>query len=289
MKEVLKLLRVKHYIKNFLVLIPLVFSKNFFEGQKLLAAFLGMIAFCLCCSTVYIINDIRDIEKDKRHPVKKNRPIASGKISIHVASIIAVVLMVLSIILVFVIYKLYAINIYFALGYLLLYLLINVAYSLGLKNKPIIDVAILALGFLIRVLFGGIVVNVQISNWLYLTILSISFYLGLGKRRNELVKYEGKETRNVLADYTKDFLDKNLYSCMTLSIVFYSLWAMEYANGLMLWSIPIVMLIAMKYSLNIEATNSEGDPVEVIMNDKCIMVLGAVYILYIFTAIYFFR
>jgi len=246
-----------------------------------------MFAFCFCCSAVYIINDIKDIKKDKKHPVKRNRPIASGKISTCTASILIVCLILLSLTCMFAIYKLYDRNVSFAMVYLLLYLLINVAYSFGLKNKPIIDITILALGFLLRVMFGGAVIDVDISSWLYLTIISISFYLGLGKRRNELMKYDGKETRSVLKYYSKDFLDKNMYVCMTLTIVFYALWSMSYASNLILWSIPIVMLIAMKYSLNVENATSEGDPVEVILKDKMILFMGIIYILYIFSVIYF--
>lgn len=289
MKELLKLCRVKHYIKNFLVLLPLVFSKNFFDGKQFASAVIGMFAFCLCCSAVYIINDIKDAEKDRKHPVKKDRPIASGKISIRMASILIVCLILLSLTCMFGIYKLYDRNVSFAIVYLLLYLLINIAYSFGLKNKPIMDITVLALGFLLRVMFGGAVIEVEISSWLYLTILSISFYLGLGKRRNELMKYDGKETRSVLKYYSKDFLDKNMYVCMTLTIVFYALWSMSYASNLILWSIPIVMLIAMKYSLNIENVTSEGDPVEVILKDKFILFMGIVYILYIFSVIYFWN
>lgn len=289
MRELLKLLRIKHYTKNFLVLLPLVFSKNFFEGKQLILAIIGMLAFCFCSSAVYIINDIRDVEKDRKHPVKNKRPIASRKISIPKACRIAILLIILSITSLFIMNKLYSINLYGTIGYLLLYFVINMAYSFGLKNKPLIDITILALGFLIRVLFGGIIIDVEISSWLYLTILSISFYLGLGKRRNELVKHEGKETRNVLKYYTKDFLDKNMYVCMTLGIVFYSLWAMSYSNNLLLWSIPIVMLIAMKYSLDVESLESEGDPIEVILKDKFIMLIGIIYVIYIFSVIYFFN
>lgn len=289
MKELLKLLRVKHYVKNLLVLLPLIFSKNFFEGKQFASAIIGMLAFCFCCSAVYIINDIRDVEKDRKHPVKKDRPIASGKISIRKASIIATLLIILSVVCIFVTNLVYSINLYWAIGYILLYFIINIIYSFGLKNKPIIDITILALGFLIRVLFGGAVIGVEISNWLYLTILAISFYLGLGKRRNELVKHNGKETRGVLKYYTKEFLDKNMYVCMTLGIVFYSLWTMSYSKNLLLWSIPIVMLIAMKYSLDIENTNSEGDPIEVILKDKFIMIMGLIYVFYIFIIIYFFN
>ena len=289
MEDIIKLLRVKHYIKNLLILVPLFFSKNILQTDKIISSIIGVVAFSLCCSAVYIINDIRDVEKDKKHPIKKERPIASGKISIKKAIVIGVILIILSILCTIAIYKLYSINIYSTITYLLLYLVLNIAYSFGLKNKPIIDITILSLGFLIRVLFGGVIIDVNISNWLYLTVISISFYLGLGKRRNELVKHNNKETRSVLKYYTKDFLDKNMYVCMALSIVFYSLWAMSFSNNLMLWTIPIVMLIAMKYSLDIELAGSEGDPVDIIVKDKMIVLMSIFYVIYTFLIIYLFQ
>ena len=129
--------------------------------------------------------------------------------------------------------------------------------------------------------------GVEVSSWLYLTVISISFYLGLGKRRNELVKHSDKETRKVLKYYTQDFLDKNMYVCMALSIVFYALWALNYANNLLLWTVPIVMIIAMRYSLKVEMNESEGDPVDIIFKDKFIILMSLFYVVYMFMTLYF--
>ncbi len=288
MKKYLNLLRVKHYIKNFLVFIPLFFSKNLLDAKKMFGAIIGFIAFCLLSSAVYIINDIKDIKNDQRHPIKKNRPIASGEITVLKASVIAIFNIIASITII-TFYCLYVdsnINFMIAIFYLFLYLVLNIAYSFGLKNKPIIDIAILVSGFLIRVLFGGVIVGVEVSSWLYLTVISISFYLGLAKRRNEIIKYDGKETRGVLKYYTKDFLDKNMHVCMALGITFYSLWAMNYGNVLMIWTVPIVMLLAMKYSLNIENVENEGNPVDILLKDKFIIILGILYIAFIYYILY---
>ena len=167
-----------------------------------------------------------------------------------------------------------------------MYFGLNIVYSLGLKNVPILDIAILASGFLIRVLFGGAITSVTVSSWLYLTIISMSFYLGLGKRRNELKKHKGKQTRTVLKYYNKNFLDSNMYVFSAVSLVFYSLWAQSYQKQLVLWTIPIVMIIVMKYNLDIESSDSEGDPINVIMHDFAIFILGIVYSILIFFALY---
>ena len=157
MRNYLKLLRVKHYIKNLLVFFPLVFSKNI-TSTNILLVILGFIAFSFSSSAIYIINDIMDIEKDKNHPTKKNRPIASGIISIKKALIIAIIL--LFIIIGITIYL--SFNNHYISLYLIVYIIINIAYSLGLKNKPLIDIAILASGFLIRVLYGGALINIEV-------------------------------------------------------------------------------------------------------------------------------
>ena len=287
MRNYLKLLRVKHYIKNVLVFFPLVFSKNI-TSTNILLVILGFIAFSFSSSAIYIINDIMDIEKDKNHPTKKNRPIASGIISIKKALIIAIIL--LFIIIGITIYL--SFNNHYISLYLIVYIIINIAYSLGLKNKPLIDIAILASGFLIRVLYGGALINIEVSSWLFLTVLSIAFYLGLGKRRNELnytQNIDRKLTREVLQYYNKDFLDKNMYMCLAITIVFYSLWCkdMQYEKYMM-WTIPIVMLICMKYSLNIEFNQAGGgDPVEVLLKDKILVMLVIIYGVVTMSILYF--
>ena len=133
MKKYLKLFRVKHYIKNLLVFIPLIFSKNLFDKTKMTSSTIGFISFCLISSTVYIINDIKDVQKDRNHPVKKNRPIASGEISIKRAIIIAIINVIISFSIVFYCYYKFNINIILTGAYLFLYLILNIAYSFGLK------------------------------------------------------------------------------------------------------------------------------------------------------------
>ena len=285
MKKYLKLIRIKHYIKNFLIFLPLIFSRNI-NAANILLSILGFISFSFASSIIYIVNDIRDKEKDKNHPTKKNRPIAAGTISITNALIVATLLLIITI----------AILIYlstfnkFISIYIITYILINIMYSFGLKNIPLLDVFILALGFLIRVLYGGALINVEVSNWLFLTVLSISFYLGLGKRRNELIAQEktGNTTRSVLKYYNKEFLDKNMYMCLSMTIIFYSLWCQDLNSDYIMWTIPIVLLICMKYSLNIES-NSSGDPVEVLLKDKILMLLVGIYAIAILLTLYVLR
>ena len=284
MKACIKLMRPHHYIKNLLVFAALACSGQFFQGQKFLAGAMGFLAFCLVSSVVYIINDIRDVEKDRRHPTKCRRPIAAGTVSAQTAWLLAAGVFALALACNFLTYH------PLATVLLLLYLVLNLAYSFGLKNVPIVDVTILVAGFLLRILYGAFVTQITISNWLYLTVIALAFYFALGKRRNELKQLGDGETRKVLKAYPVNFLDKSMNMCMTLAIAFYSLWSMDENtvsayNAYLVFTVPIVMLIVMKYSLNIEG-DSDGDPVEVLVHDKVLLTLCVVYLAAMFLILY---
>lgn len=275
-KSFLKLMRIKHYFKNLLIFVPLVFSMSFNNTENNINSLVGFILFSLVCSMVYIINDLGDIEKDKKHPKKCKRPLASGEISKKEAYVLLVVLAIIVVIG----NSLIDANIY-SIIILLLYLVLNILYSKILKNIPLVDVVCLVIGFVLRVVYGASIINVEVSNWLYLTIISFSFYLALGKRRNELVT--GTNTRDVLKFYNKDFLDKNMYMFLTLMIVFYSMWCVDASNIVkfgnnLIFTVPILLLVAMKYSQDIEG-NSDGDPVEVLFSDKILMLLVAIFVI----------
>lgn len=279
-RNYLKLMRVKHYIKNLLIFAPLIFSGDFFYGNNIFVVFGGSIAFSLLSSVVYIINDLHDVEKDRKHPSKCKRPLASGSVSRKQAYILAICLYILSLLCHFL---LNASWLYY--GYLMIYLIINFAYSFGLKDHPVIDIAILSAGFLLRVLYGGAIVHITVSNWLLLTVISLSFYLSLGKRRNELARQNGTDTRKVLAFYNNAFLDKNMYMFLSLANAFYALWSAGNQNSLLIWTVPIVMLICLRYSLDIEG-DSEADPVEVLLGDRTLISFCLLYGIVIMCILY---
>lgn len=280
MVQILYLLRVKHYIKNLLIFIPSFFGGVLFDVERLKTGLAGFVAFCLIASSIYIINDYKDLDKDRMHPIKMKRPLASGRISPSIAKTIATCLIFVTMII------LYFINIYQASILLGIYFILNIGYSFGLKNIPIVDVVILASGFVIRVFYGGFITGVEVSKWLYLVITTGSLYMGLGKRRNELIKQRG--TREVLNLYNIPFLDKNMYVCVALTIVFYSLWTLDMGNNLMIWTVPIFIVLMLCYSFDIER-DSDGDPVEVILGDKMLLFIVLGYSLYILISIYFWR
>lgn len=284
MKRYLKLMRIHHYIKNILVFAALACSGQFFDVEKLSSAVAAFVAFSMVSSVVYIINDIRDREKDRKHPTKCNRPIAAGTVSVKSACVLAAVLLVIAAVCNGVTFRITSTLL------LALYFALNLGYSFGLKNIPIVDISILVAGFLIRILYGAFVTGITISNWLYLTVIALSFYFALGKRRNEL-KQVGGETRKVLMAYPLNFLDKNMGMCLTLANVFYALWSMDektrafYENDYLIFTVPIVLLITLKYSLDVEG-DSDGDPVEVLLRDKVLLGLCVLYLAAMFAILY---
>lgn len=167
---------------------------------------------------------------------------------------------------------------------------LNLGYSFGLKNYPVLDVAILAMGFTIRVFFGAAVLGMSVSNWVLLTTFSGALYLSFGKRRNEL-KYFGAENRKVLESYSVDFLDKSMQSFMTLCLVFYSLSCVAdntVAADLgidLTWTVPLVMLICLRYNLDL-SRSKEGDPVTVILGDRWLVFLVMIYAVSVVTVLY---
>lgn len=278
----LKLMRVKHYMKNFLIFLPIIFSKNLFNLDILKKCIVAFISFSLISSVIYIINDLKDVEKDKNHPVKKYRPIASGSVSKKCAIFVLVLLIIVDVLLLYIT----GLLLNLANIFLIIYLVINILYSFGLKNIPLLDIAILSFGFVLRVLYGGSIVSIPISSWLFLTVVSVSFYMALGKRKKELVKLKSTKTRSVLKYYTEDFLEKNMYMFLTLIIVFYSMWAiLAVSSDLFIYSIIFVIIILLKYNLDIDK-DGYGDPVDVILGDKILISIVLIYCLFCFTILY---
>ena len=282
MTAYIRLARPHHWIKNLLVLLPLIFSGRFFEWKLLMSALMGFACFSLLASAVYCINDVRDREKDRQNPAKQQRPVASGAVTPVGAMIFCGVLLLLAALL----------GILNGGGWIwiCLYFLLNLGYSMGLKDYPLVDVAILASGYLLRILYGGAVTGIELSKWLCLTVIAVSFYLGLGKRRGELMN-GAPSGRAVLQYYSERFLGYNMYLCVALAVMFYAMWTVdpltvERAGGEgLVWTVPLVLLICMKYSLDVEG-ESDGDPVEVLLHDRLLLLLGVLLGIFICGMIY---
>jgi len=289
-KYLIKQLRVKHYVKNGLIFMPLFFSGNLSDINFVLKSVLGFCSFCLMASFVYIVNDLFDVKNDRKHSKKRKRPIASYMIKEYEAIIIAIVLLIWSLSFTYLVVGFDLLVFAIIIGYGL----INLLYSLVLKNIPLVDVFILASCYLFRIFYGGLIIDTPVSKWLYLTILCGALFMGFGKRRNEL-KMENETTRKVNRQYSYEFLDKNLYISLAMCLVFYSLWAIDFKgidfgglNQILLYAtIPIVYFIMMRYSYNIEKMTNNGDPIDVLLKDYILILSVFVFVILIIVSIYF--
>ncbi len=270
MPPVLKLLRLPHWIKNGLIFLPLVFGGGLTNGTLFLTTLAGTLCFCCLVSAVYIMNDLADMEADRLHEVKKLRPLAAKTVSKKTAKVLFVLLMLLTF------GGAAALQNGTAAVLLAVYFFCNTVYSNGAKKIPIFDITLLVSGFLIRLFYGAALIDEEVSPWLYMTVMTMACYLALGKRRNDLPAGGGND---VLKLYTPAFLDKYMTVCQTLTIAFYALWAMSPSvlhSNAVIWTVPLVIVICMKYGLCVE-TQKYADPVDVLLSDKILCGLTALY------------
>lgn len=261
-------LRPKQWIKNGFVFAALVFDGQLTHGPALARTTLGFLMFCLASSAIYLVNDIRDIEEDRAHPTKRNRPLPSGQISIRTAWLAAALL------------GLGAVYGSFRLGdefgwIVLAYILLFLIYSFRLKHVPILDVFAIAAGFVLRVGGGVALITVErFSPWLYVCTTLLALYIGFGKRRAEiqLLSDAAGQHRRVLDGYTLKYLDYLIVIVSGATIMAYSLYTFSAenlpSNHLMMLTVPFVMYGIFRYLWLIQVEDSGGAPDEVILTDR---------------------
>jgi len=265
----IKSMRPKQWIKNIAVFAALIFDRQLFNLNSVLRTLAGFLLFCLISSSVYLFNDIMDIESDKKHPIKCNRPIASGNLSISVALIFAILFIVFSL----------SFGFWLSTGFGIIasiYFLTNLAYSKWLKHIVIIDVLIIAFGFVLRVASGVSLINVQrFSPWLYVVTTLLSLCIGFGKRRTELAcidKDEAGQQRRVLDGYTIPFLDQIITAVSSMTIIAYSLYTFSAPNlpadHSMMLTIPFVLYGIFRYLYLIEVQHTGEAPEELLLKDR---------------------
>jgi len=266
--DILVLIRVKHWVKNGFVFAPLIFSFHLFERNYCLITLQAFFAFCFLSSIVYIINDIADIEQDKNHPVKKNRPLPSGRISTSSALLILFVLFALLLITV------YGLNEKFILA-LITYFVVNLLYSFKLKQVVLIDIFIIAFGFMIRIIAGGWVINVHISSWLILCTLFLSLFLAITKRRSELAVLENGSnmTRKVLDDYSIEFADQMATIVAAGAVISYALYTVSertletFHTENLIFTTPFVVYGIFRYLYLVHKKQMGENPTQILTTD----------------------
>ncbi|MGD8969073.1 MAG: decaprenyl-phosphate phosphoribosyltransferase [Anaerolineae bacterium] len=268
----IKTMRPKQWVKNVFVFAPLIFDEKLFNAQYLSRTIAGFVLLCLTSGTVYIINDLADVEKDRNHPEKRHRPLASGQLGTHTAIIAAIVLPLVSLPLGFLVDV--------ALGGILAgYLLVQIAYSLWLKDVVIIDVMIVASGFLLRVAAGVPLVEAErFSPWLYICMTLLALLIGFGKRRHELVLLEEKAGghRQSLQDYNLPLLDHVISIVTASTLLAYALYTFSApnlpGNHTMMLTIPFVLYGIFRYLFLIHVRGMGGAPEEIVLSDRPLQV-----------------
>lgn len=275
-KNIIISLRPKQWIKNCFVLAALVFGREFNDASKVLLAFAAFALFCCASSAVYLLNDIVDLPSDRNHPVKKNRPLAAGKISVAVAIVMAFLLASLVITLGFKLNSNFGITIF-------AYIVLNLLYSWWLKKVVIIDVIAIALGFVLRVVSGAFVVQTLVSPWLILCTFFLTLFLGISKRKSELVLSDNHSARSVLNEYSLPFIDQMNMIVLPLTLISYTFYTFSSEHSkLLMATVPIVLYGLLRYLfiLNKKQTHNDG-PTDDFFSDRQLQCTVAVWVVVI--------
>lgn len=285
-RYLLKTMRPRQWTKNAFVFGALVFDGQFFLAQPFLRTLAGFWLFCLLSGVVYIINDLADLESDRRHPEKRLRPLPSGKLPVRAAQIAAMMLPLL-------IFPAAALLDARFAAIAALYFVINLAYSKWLKHIPIFDVLLIAAGFVLRVGGGVVLIEVQrFSPWLYVVTTLLALYIGFGKRRAELalIAQTNGGTRKVLDGYTLPLLDQLITIVSGATIIAYSLYTFSApnlpANHSMMLTIPFVLYGIFRYLYVVQVEQQGGAPEEVLLRDRPLQITVILWALTVFIILY---
>ena len=272
-KDIIQAMRPHQWTKNFFVYAALIFSQNILNLPLLLKTTIAFSAFCLISSALYIFNDLKDLEEDKLHPLKSKRPIASGKIKKSTAILMIVVLGLLGFSSALTLNKNYFIII-------LVYFLIQMAYSIKLKHVVILDVFVVALGFLIRVVAGGLAIEVSLSSWLLICTILLALFLALSKRRHELVLLEdvASDHRPILEEYSPYLLDQMIAVVTASTVIAYCLYTIseetvtKFGTTNLIFTVPFVLYGIFRYLYLIHQRSEGGSPEALIIKDKPLLI-----------------
>ena len=291
-----KLLRIKDWAKNLFLFIPLFFSGQLFNSNKLTLLIIGFFAFSFVASAIYIINDYRDIEDDRKHPEKSKRPLAAGLIKKSTAIIICIALLVAGFALS------YAANprlkFTFVLG---IYFVINLAYSMGLKTIPILDIFIVAAGFVLRIKAGSVIAVIDVSEWLNIMVFLLALFMATAKRRDDILLKiaSGKDMRKTVKDYNLEYLSTIMSLICAVIIVAYFMYTMSpeviirLGTYRLYYTCIFVIAGVMRYLQIIYVQGKSGSPTNILYKDRFIQVtiilwIGSFYaILYLKNIIIF--
>lgn len=287
MKSIIRLLRIKQWVKNLFLFVPTFFKGNLFHVDELLLLLAGAAAFSLAASGIYVINDYKDRHVDKLHPRKKTRPIASGEVNEKTARVLMVLLLGAGLV--------WSVFIHINFFYLLLaYVVLNIGYSFGLKNVAILDLFIVAFGFLLRIYSGGVIVGVPITDWLAVMILLLALFLVTAKRRDDLIirSETGELVRKASNSYNLEFINSCLTLLAAVIIVAYIMYTVSsevverFQSSHLFMTTIFVIAGIMRYLQITFVEMDSGNPTSILYKDKFILVTILGWIISFYLIIY---
>jgi 4-hydroxybenzoate polyprenyltransferase len=284
----IKLLRPKDWAKNLFLFVPSFFAGNL-DVSRIGMLTLGFIAFSFLASCIYIINDYRDIEDDKKHPVKRNRPLASGRVKKSTAVVICFLLFIISLTLAYFIDP--SIQLLFVMG---IYFMVNFSYSMGLKNIAILDILLLASGFVLRVKAGAIIASVDTSEWLIIMTYLLALFMAIAKRRDDfLLKLStGADMRKSISGYNLEFLNTmlGLFSAIIIvAYIMYTVWditVIRMHTHRLYYTSVFVMAGLMRYLQITFVAGKSGSPTEILYKDRFIQITLILWVLSFYVILY---
>ena len=267
--NILRLMRPKQWVKNSFVLAPLVFTGEFLDANAIYHAVFAVLLFCVASSATYVVNDMHDIERDRRHPKKsRSRPLAAGTVTVPTAVILLAVL-----------YAVLVLGWFFAprvVSVIAAYLVLNLAYTFVLKQQPVVDIFTIAIGFVLRVYAGAVALDVPVSSWMFVTTLSLALYLAAVKRRQELSQ-NGTEGRKVLEEYSVSLVDRYAQMSATSALLFYSMFVMSDKPELVI-TVPLVLFGLFRYWFVVETLDGGESPTDVLLADWQLLLTVALWV-----------
>ncbi len=273
MKNIILLLRPKQYIKNIFVFAPIFFSLSIDQTDKILLSLFAFVTFCFAASGIYILNDIFDLDEDRLHPEKKLRPLASGKISIKSAYILMLLLLMTSLTIGLII-KIHLFVI------ICIYIINNVLYSLKLKHISVLDIVLIAIGFLLRVLAGGTVTGITISMWLIIMTFLLAVFLGIAKRREDVIlSNKGMKTRKNIDGYNLEFINAAMVLMSAVIIVSYILYTVspevqqKFNTHNLFYTSLFVVIGILRYMQITFVEDNSGNPTNLLYRDRFLQIV----------------
>ncbi|SFG36112.1 decaprenyl-phosphate phosphoribosyltransferase [Prevotella sp. KH2C16] len=272
MKNILRLIRLRQWVKNLFVLVPLFFGGALLNAEAVFAGIITLASFCFVASSIYCLNDIRDVEADRRHPVKCKRPIASGAVTIGQAYAFMIVMFALSLAVLFLL-PAHQLEVG---GVIVFYFVLNVAYCLKLKEYAIVDVCIVAFGFVLRILAGGVAAEVVLSKWIILMTFLLTLFLSFAKRRDDVLRMDetGIAPRKNTIRYNLTFINQAITITASVTLVCYIMYTVSpevvanlHTENLYLTSV-FVLVGLLRYIQIAVVDQQSGDPTKVILKDR---------------------